>query len=135
MILSVLLSCSVVTPPVVSDTGAASAASERPAWCDTAADVTWEDWGDGFMRTQCQGCHASDTAAGGVTFETAGGSHGQLTGQFDGVAYALAGDPACSVLVQVVESDDPEVVMPPSGKLPAAERCAIIQWVANGAER
>ena len=74
MIPAPLLACTVVTPPVVDDTAPASG-TEAPAWCDTAADVTWEDWGEGFMRTQCQGCHASTTenrfgAPADVVFDT-----------------------------------------------------------------
>ncbi len=74
MILMLLLACTEVTPPVVDDTGGAGDV-ETPGWCDTAADVTWEDWGDGFMRTQCQGCHASGTdnrfgAPDDVVFDT-----------------------------------------------------------------
>ncbi|RME26092.1 MAG: hypothetical protein D6798_07370 [Deltaproteobacteria bacterium] len=58
MIALLWVACTVVSPPVVDDSGVGGDL-DRPGWCDTAVEVTWEDWGDGFMRTQCQGCHAS----------------------------------------------------------------------------
>lgn len=26
--------------------------------CDTALEVTWSNWGEGFLLTHCSGCHA-----------------------------------------------------------------------------
>jgi len=106
--------------------------------CTPAYSPTFDNVFSNMLQPKCAttgGCHGQDTAAGGLTFASANGSHALLTGQVDGVARVLEGDPACSVLVQVLESDKADYVMPPSGKLPAAERCAVIQWVAAGAKR
>ena len=31
----------------------------QPPVCDTAADVTYAEFGESFLRQHCQGCHAS----------------------------------------------------------------------------
>ncbi len=84
---------------------------------------------------QAGACHATGSAAGGLTFETADGSHAQLVGDVDGVARALPNDAPCSLLIQRLETGEADQLMPPGGQLSAAERCAIIQWVQNGAKR
>lgn len=33
-----------------------------PAECDGAYEVDWDSWGEGFMLTQCQTCHASSAS-------------------------------------------------------------------------
>jgi hypothetical protein len=79
-------------------------------------------------------CHASEGAKGGLVFEDADESYALLLGEV-GEARVLAGDAACSPLVIRIESSESSVVMPPGAPLDAAERCAIVQWIANGAER
>ncbi len=48
-------------PPTDDDTAAVNTdTTERPIpeHCDEAFDVTYENWGRGFLTTQCSGCHA-----------------------------------------------------------------------------
>ena len=60
-----------------SGSGSDSAAEDVAVadWCADAVSVTYENFGEGFMLTHCQGCHASDTperfdAPESVTFDT-----------------------------------------------------------------
>lgn len=80
-------------------------------------------------------CHAAEGAKGGLVFDDADTAYALLLGQRDGRARVTAGDPACSLLVERLESTDKAVVMPPGGALSAAERCAVVQWIKNGAKR
>ena len=50
-------------------------------------------------------------------------------------ARVIAGDPACSLLVERLVSSDPKLQMPPGNPLSAAERCALVQWIEKGATR
>lgn len=63
MSLLILLACSDKEPHDSSVPAHACEALEEPSPgdCDGVYEVTWSSWGDGFMRTQCQGCHASTT--------------------------------------------------------------------------
>lgn len=70
MILALLLACS----GNGADTGS-PATDGTPAWCDTAIEVGWDDFGHGFLLTHCQGCHATTTqdrhgAPEAVVFDT-----------------------------------------------------------------
>lgn len=80
-------------------------------------------------------CHASGSNAGNLTLGDADASYQTLLEQRSGAALVIPGDPECSVLIQRLESDDLDFVMPSRSPLSEGERCAIRQWVANGAER
>ena len=81
-------------------------------------------------------CHTGDSAKGGLVFEDADTAYALLTGTRDGRKRVIAGDAACSLLVERLESTDPSFHMPPGNTgLSGAERCAIEQWIANGAKR
>jgi uncharacterized membrane protein len=46
-----------------ADKGTDSAATPDatpPEWCADEVDVTYENFGEGFLLTHCQGCHASE---------------------------------------------------------------------------
>ncbi|RMH44638.1 MAG: hypothetical protein D6689_02015 [Deltaproteobacteria bacterium] len=47
----------------------------------------------------------------------------------------VPGDAACSELARRVLSTDPAIKMPPGANLAPGEACAIVQWIAAGAER
>ena len=81
-------------------------------------------------------CHTSDAAAGGLSFEDADQAYALLVGDAGGAARVRAGDPACSPLVIRLEATEASERMPPGPTpLPEAERCAVVQWIANGAAR
>jgi hypothetical protein len=77
-------------------------------------------------------CHTGDGAsAGGLAFNTADSSYEALTGASQ---RAIASDAACSPMVVRVAGGG-DNAMPPGKPLSAEERCAIVQWVQNGARR
>jgi hypothetical protein len=45
----------------------------------------------------------------------------------------VPGDAACSLLIVRTDSPGKDYQMPKGDALPAAERCALLQWVQNGA--
>jgi hypothetical protein len=45
----------------------------------------------------------------------------------------VPGKPDESLLIKAIRYDDPDLRMPPKGKLPDAERAALEQWIARGA--
>ena len=59
----------------------------------------------------------------------------QLLNPKTGAPRVLPGDISCSHLIYHLESDEPNVVMPPGAPLAEEERCAIRQWISNGALR
>jgi Planctomycete cytochrome C len=91
-----------------------------------------------FHPTCAQGigtCHTADAAMGGLVFEDAGTAYALLLGTQGGRARVLPGNPSCSLLVEKLESNDPNFRMPP-GPMPLLEaaRCDIEQWIAQGAQ-
>jgi hypothetical protein len=81
-------------------------------------------------------CHTSDGAKGGIVMENADDTFARLLGEIDGRPRVIPGDPACSLLVERLEAPSPDVRMPPGPTpLSAAERCDIVLWIAQGANR
>ena len=81
-------------------------------------------------------CHTADVQMGGLVFEDIDQSYDLLLGNVDGRARVMPGDPSCSLIVERLEADTPTKRMPPASEpLPAAERCTIEQWIAQGAQR
>lgn len=87
------------------------------------------------LRTSCgstnNSCHSAAGAQGGLSFadeQTA----------YDGLMRAgrvVAGDPGCSEMIVRTGSPGTDYEMPPGTPLSAPTQCALIQWVANGAQR
>jgi hypothetical protein len=93
-----------------------------------------------ILRPTCaQGmgtCHTSDAAKGGLVMEDADTTYDRLLGELDQRARVKPGDPACSLLVERLEAPAADERMPPGPTpLSPAERCTIVLWIANGAER
>lgn len=74
-------------------------------------------------------CHGP-AVAGGLDMRTADAAYAGLSKRVKPESLG------CSLLVQRVESNDMNIRMPP-GQMPLSEpqRCAIRQWIANGAQR
>jgi hypothetical protein len=108
---------------------------DLPASCTPLYDPTFDNVFNNTLRPTCAApgasCHSAAGERGGLVFEDPDRSYELLVGE----ERALAGDAACSEMVVRIESDDPDVVMPPGAPLAAAERCAIAQWIAAGAPR
>ena len=75
-------------------------------------------------------CHGDDGRQNGLGFVTADEAYDLLL-----ESRVEPGDPSCSLIVRRIESTRSSFVMPPGAPVAEAERCAIIQWIADGAER
>jgi len=83
------------------------------------------------LATKCYGCHSSKLKApmGGLILDTkAGMQKGGALGPI-----LVAGKPAESQLVKALRFTDPQLQMPPTGKLPDAVIADFEQWIAAGA--
>jgi hypothetical protein len=79
-------------------------------------------------------CHTADAAQGGLSFADEQQSYEQLLGMNGAIVRVVAGDPACSLLMERLETTDPTFHMPKGpNSLPAAALCDVAQWIANGA--
>jgi hypothetical protein len=78
-------------------------------------------------------CHATTGARGGLILETEDDSYRFLVE--DARARVIAGDPACSKIVERISGQSSLGNMPPGGMLADGEICAIVQWIADGAPR
>ena len=79
-------------------------------------------------------CHSSEGAMGGLVFADPDSAYEALLGQSGAAARVVAGDAACSELVERLYAPGAQV-MPPGSPLADAERCAVVQWIQNGAKR
>jgi mono/diheme cytochrome c family protein len=78
----------------------------------------------------CQECHSSDTeASGGLALDSRGGWE---TGGDLGPSI-IPGDPDASLLIRAIGYDDPDLQMPPGGKLDDETIARFRRWVAGGA--
>lgn len=106
--------------------------------CDPLYEPTFDNvWQNTLVASCAVGstCHTAGANRGGLTLDDADGAYDELLGASGDDARVLPGDPGCSELIRRIVSEDSGEVMPPGGQLSDAERCAIIQWIANGAER
>lgn len=85
--------------------------------------------------TSGTGCHAAEGARAGLVFADADATYARLTGSGGAEALVIPNDPGCSAMIKRTEATSPKESMPPGQQLPAAERCALMLWVANGATR
>jgi hypothetical protein len=79
-------------------------------------------------------CHASEGAMGGLAFADPDAAYDALLGQSGKAARVVAGDAVCSVIVERLYAAGAQA-MPPGSPLADAERCAVVQWIQNGAKR
>ncbi len=83
------------------------------------------------LATKCVGCHSSASKApmGGLVLDTkAGLAQGGSSGP-----PIVPGKPADSLLIKALSYTDPQLQMPPTGKLPDSVRADFEQWIATGA--
>ena len=74
-------------------------------------------------------CHSGANAKAGLRMDEPDETYRLLVEE----GRVLPGDASCSVLSKRLAGIGE--VMPPGAPLPAGERCAIEQWIANGAKR
>jgi hypothetical protein len=126
------------TPIVPTDTGSTAAA---------CAELTWENFGDGFVRTWCSACHSRyvtgdwrQCAPEGVPLDTladvrlwAGEIDRKVQGEVAGPPPDDAtcdGAPLGGSCTCVEQSD---MQMPPAGGLSAEDKAQLHAWIACGA--
>lgn len=113
--------------------------------CTPAYEPSYDAIYDNLLSRTCGAastgnvCHfgpSSAEAKGGLALSNRDRSFDGLLGRMGGHARVEPGEPECSILVQRLESDDPKFRMPVGrAALSLAERCAVRQWIANGAPR
>jgi hypothetical protein len=126
----------------VADDGAVPGCLDPlPLDCEPTFAPTFAAFYRNQIRTTCgasstgTSCHAGPDGQLGLVLADEDSAYDYLLGEVDGRARVIPGDPECSILVQRLESSDPDFVMPVGMPLLAGERCAVRQWIANGAER
>ncbi|HEX3314882.1 MAG TPA: DUF1549 domain-containing protein, partial [Gemmataceae bacterium] len=77
----------------------------------------------------CYSCHSAAKKRGGLLLDSKDGLH---KGGDSGAAIK-AGSPNDSLLVKAIRYGDPDLKMPPKGKLPASVIADIERWIAEGA--
>jgi hypothetical protein len=84
-----------------------------------------------ILVEKCYGCHSSEgkKVRGGLLLDTRAG---WVKGGDSGPAI-VPGDPENSLLVQAVKYTEPDLQMPPKGKLPDETISVLIDWVKRGA--
>jgi hypothetical protein len=107
--------------------------------CAVTYEPTFQAIFENRMQETCGGggrsCHSSSGAHAGLVMDDIDLAYNGLLGLDGGKARVVPGDPECSLMVHRLESNDEDFQMPPGDKLSDGERCAIRQWIANGAER
>jgi hypothetical protein len=103
--------------------------------CDPLYAPTFDEVHARTLVTSCAtagaACHGAEGGRGGLVLSDREGAYGALVE----AGRVVSGDPGCSELVARLVSTDPDVQMPPGAPLSDAERCAIVQWIADGAAR
>lgn len=130
----------VLVPSCNDDSGddeGSSCVSRDAAACTPLYEPTWDRVYTQTILPRCgtagSACHAQPSATG------AGG--GLVVGDMEATRAALVdhgfvvpSDAACSDMVVRLDTDDDLLRMPPgAGALDETERCAVAQWVENGA--
>jgi hypothetical protein len=81
-------------------------------------------------------CHSSDGAQHGLVLQDPEVAYDHLLGMAeDDRARVIPKDPRCSILMERLESKDSTYRMPVGGELSIGERCAIREWIEQGATR
>ena len=84
-----------------------------------------------LLVERCHGCHSAKAGAtkGGLSLD----SNASILKGGDGGVVVVPGEPERSRLAQAVEYSNPDLQMPPKGKLPEVEVQTLIAWIAKGA--
>jgi hypothetical protein len=108
--------------------------------CSLAIEPTYPAIFDNLLLKTCgspttgTSCHGPNGLKGGLVLSDMNRAYDYLLGHVDGRARVLPNDPKCSIIELRLESSDPKFRMPPSD-MPLSEglRCAVRQWIQNGA--
>lgn len=81
------------------------------------------------FANRCQSCHSGTAPSGDVNLSSGGNNLQMLKLYVRVVPYV----PEASIIHSVITTNDPQVLMPPTGALPAAEIRWIRDWILDGA--
>ena len=85
-----------------------------------------------ILAEHCFACHGADKAESGLRLDV---QESAFEPAESGDRAVVAGDVAQSTLLQRIQSDDPDVRMPPEGDPLTEEEIAVLRkWIGNGAE-
>src|SRR5215831_704675 len=82
-----------------------------------------------LLASKCYACHGEKIASSGLRLDFKAGLE---RGGSRGTAI-IPGDPEGSLLIKAISYLDPQLKMPPGGRLSAAERTDLTEWVRMGA--
>lgn len=128
LLLALLVGCPSTPPPdcKVVDTDCA------PGYVPTFTNVY-----NNTLKMGCgsdkSNCHSSSNRSGSLSFESEDVAYEQLLQSTR--RWVVPGDPACSELIVRSDSPGEDYQMPPGDPLSGPARCALIQWVLQGAQR
>lgn len=112
------------------------APEKASASCTPSYEPSYENVFAKTLKPTCAksgvSCHASTGHQGNLAFEDADEAYELM---LDKTQVVRPGDAACSPIVARLVATDGTVRMPPGRSIDAAEQCAVIQWIANGAKR
>ena len=118
-----------------ADAGPEPLCPPLPETCSPQYPATFDSVFINTLKTSCgvggNSCHAGPTPQAGLGLDDADRAYfGLLEGEL-----VVPNDPACSPLIQRLNHDNPNLLMPPGMALPPSEICAIRQWIEAGAPR
>jgi hypothetical protein len=117
-----------------------SCVEDLDAQCVPGFPPTWDNVYEFVIELRCGGssgvsCHGRDGLQGGLGLYSKTAAYEGLVDGVGGEPRVIPHDPACSVLMERVETSDTSLRMPlQAAPLSAGDRCAIQQWIAAGAE-
>ena len=123
------------------DDSAPSCVENLPATCNPTFPATYDQIYSQVFQQRCGtagggiSCHGSMGKKGGLDLSEPNSAYQQLLGS-TGKVRVVPRDAACSLLMERLESSDPNFRMPwREDPLSAGVRCAVQSWIQNGAER
>ncbi|MFG0333964.1 MAG: c-type cytochrome domain-containing protein, partial [Maioricimonas sp. JB049] len=97
---------------------------------DSTAEDLFRDEVVSILQARCLSCHSAEEKSGGLSLQTADG----IKAGGDSGAAMVPGDPAASLLIDMITPADGTAAMPPDGApLSRDERAAIHRWIEQGA--
>jgi hypothetical protein len=124
------------------DGGQLSCLPSLPSDCTPAFDPTYDNLYSMVFEQRCGtsgtggSCHGSLGKQGGLDLSDPDAAYEQLLGNAGGKRRVIPGDPSCSVLMERLESTDPNVRMPRGeAQLSPSVRCVVQTWIEDGAVR
>jgi hypothetical protein len=109
--------------------------------CSPSIPATFDSLYSNIVQPSCGGptdtpsCHSAGAKQGGLDLSAPARAYDALLGK-RGKARVLPGDPECSLLMLRIEADDDTFRMPlGTERMAPGLRCAVQQWIAEGAER